>query len=169
MGWCATLAIWERGTQCLSDFNQFPRWDKRNLSKEEKEKWTRKEESKRSEYNKSVLRASVPMSFDMNTSQIASLIECLAPCLRNMNVKWVIDRMIRIVHTYPKSSKKLPISNDDRGNKCKILSAKIIPNQVWKQIQRGVRKPQAYRHSNATAYTLWGAYIWVLSLYPFIH
>ena len=39
-----------------------------------------------SEY-KSVLRASVPMSLDTNTSQIASLIECLALCLRNMNVK----------------------------------------------------------------------------------
>ena len=34
---------------------------------------------KEAKINKSVLRASVPMSFDMNMSQIASLVECLAP------------------------------------------------------------------------------------------
>ena len=66
----------------MSDFNQFPRKQAKRKKNEQIE-----EESKRSEYNKSVLRASVPMSFDMNMSQIASLIECLAPCLKNMNVK----------------------------------------------------------------------------------
>ena len=43
---------------------------------------------------------------NMNTSQIASLIECSVPCLRNMNAKWVIDRMIGIAHTYQNKNDK---------------------------------------------------------------
>ena len=38
MGWCATLAMCERGTQCLSDFDQFPRRDEKRKKRKEIDK-----------------------------------------------------------------------------------------------------------------------------------